>query len=531
MTRLRPHGAPAPVGAACVALALVFGACSPGTPAEGDQPQTEARSQAVVYGADDRVEVFEHPDPTMRNLAVGATAAMISNRAFDIAGDRVTLYADSLGEAYGLCPGELFADQPSLANCSGTLIDDDLILTAGHCVEGGCGGVSWLFDYHYVRSGQLAEITADDVYGCAEVLIASPNLSNPSGPDMAIVRLDRVATPGRTPAALHSAATPVSVGQSVTLIGYGSGLPAKIDGGGRVLSISGSSTGTFSTTSDAFGGHSGSGVFDTNGQVVGILVAGAEDYEYDGHCVRVARQPASGGTFGGEEVTYASLARAALCDSGYPSERLCNVAPRCGDGLCSGSERHDSCPTDCRPDAAGAWTCEASYYGSLDGCDCECGTRDPDCDVPGQRVFNCPDGWICGSAGDCVDDREPDVERPEPPAAWTCDNEVYDAADGCDCECGTWDPDCDDPSSVVYNCVDGDICAEDAHCETPTAPSTPDAGADVGVPEESDDVGIVPNHGWGEDSSCSVSPTPSPGGGAAFTLTALGLFLLRRRRL
>ena len=29
------------------------------------------------------------------------------------------------------------------------------------------------------------------------------------------------------------------------------------------------------------------------------------------------------------------------------------------------------------------------------------------------------------------------------PSEWTCDPNYYNARDGCDCNCGAWDPDCD----------------------------------------------------------------------------------------
>jgi hypothetical protein len=39
------------------------------------------------------------------------------------------------------------------------------------------------------------------------------------------------------------------------------------------------------------------------------------------------------------------------------------------------------------------WKCNPLFYGSNDGCDCECGAWDPDCDAGAspqpQRVFNC----------------------------------------------------------------------------------------------------------------------------------------------
>ena len=52
----------------------------------------------------------------------------------------------------------------------------------------------------------------------------------------------------------------------------------------------------------------------------------------------------------------------------------------------------------------GGWSCPASYFGTRDGCDCECGDYDPDCDDPSQAVLNCPSGYGCGASGTCVDD-------------------------------------------------------------------------------------------------------------------------------
>ena len=39
------------------------------------------------------------------------------------------------GTAYGLCDDKLFRNQPIGAFCSGFLVADDIIATAGHCVE------------------------------------------------------------------------------------------------------------------------------------------------------------------------------------------------------------------------------------------------------------------------------------------------------------------------------------------------------------------------------------------------------------
>lgn len=47
----------------------------------------------------------------------------------------------------------------------------------------------------------------------------------------------------------------------------------------------------------------------------------------------------------------------------------------------------------------GDWTCSPSYYGAGDGCDCGCGTTDPDCTSGGDCTT--PDCCSAGSCGGC----------------------------------------------------------------------------------------------------------------------------------
>lgn len=36
------------------------------------------------------------------------------------------------------------------------------------------------------------------------------------------------------------------------------------------------------------------------------------------------------------------------------------------------------------------WTCDISFFNADDGCDCNCGVQDPDCEKPSQDLYNCP---------------------------------------------------------------------------------------------------------------------------------------------
>lgn len=400
-----------------------------GEVAEAPQVTLRVRQQAAVYGEDDRRDVHAHPDEAWREVAARSTAAMFapSNLARD-ALPVVRPVGQPLGEKYMLCDDEVFSAQETAATCSGTLIDDDLILTAGHCVsdEGDCRGHLWAFDYFYRAEGQLESMQVEDVYGCRRVLVTVDDDPPLGKRDWAIVQLDRPVDAARRPVEVRLDPSPLSRGAPITVIGYSNGTPAKIDTGGRVVAPSTSET-TFEATSDTFTGHSGAGAFDADGVLVGALSAGGRDYELDGTCMRRARYEE--GVTSAEVFVYAQRAVAMLCASGWPSARLCGVSARCGDGVCSGVETAASCALDCEAAVCGdgvcaldehtscpgdcgllssAWTCDPAWYAAQDGCDCGCGTFDPDC-TSDAEVLGCDEGLVCDVNGLCAEPSPPSV--------------------------------------------------------------------------------------------------------------------------
>jgi len=122
----------------------------------------------------------------------------------------------------------------------------------------------------------------------------------------------------------------------------------------------------------------------------------------------------------------------------------------CGDGILTPDEDCDGtpgCPGNCNfvPET---WTCPASYW-SDSYCDCECGAYDLDCNDPALPTEGCEAGEVCSNAGVCV------LPVPE---TWTCDSRYFNANDGCDCNCGVEDPDCDEPSAEIFGCEGAEIC-------------------------------------------------------------------------
>jgi V8-like Glu-specific endopeptidase len=343
----------------------------------GAQESVGGATSSVVYGVDDRVDWYLIPSPSMQTLARQAIVAIVPTGYIDLANPGQTFppFDDSVGTLddyvttiYApLCSSERFAKQPSASSCSGTLIDDDLVLTAGHCAidRTTCGQHRYVFDYLETGDGVLDTIDVDDVYDCAGVLVyeetESPHL------DYAIIQLDRPVV-GRTPASVRAATTALAEGTPLVVIGFPSGIPMKYDDGGSVIDASALEVDSFVANTDTFSGNSGSGVFTDDGTLVGILVSGEEDY-VDGTCATVN---VLSDAEAGEECTYAFHAIKALCDGGYPSD-LCanNPAPVCGDGFCSGGEDAASCALDCLGDRCGDGVCSSTESFETCSFDCE----------------------------------------------------------------------------------------------------------------------------------------------------------------
>ncbi len=171
-------------------------------------------------------------------------------------------------------------------------------------------------------------------------------------------------------------------------------------------------------------------------------------------------------------------------------------------------------------DVPATWTCDPTYYGAADGCDCGCGALDPDCAdataaaceycdgcglVGGSCAeavqaddntvcipADCGDGAVQGgevcdgappkgatcadfgftggdvgcSATTCNADLSACTGGPMP--GWTCPPAYYGTADGCDCGCGIVDPDCADANggSCEYCGAIGSCMPIGAACDT-----------------------------------------------------------------
>lgn len=235
----------------------------------------------VVYGDDNRLNPAD-ASPMMRELAL-STAGMIDPNNLTTKGDMVKISGSTLEER-GICSTAKFSQQISAAMCSGFLVGDDLLITAGHCIktDSDCKKYKWVFDFADNSNGESSiMVKKTSVYGCKKIISRELSSSWGGNNDFAFLRLDRKVT-DRAPLRVRTSGK-IPTGEGITVIGHPTGIPTKVSGDAYVRDNDAKNF--FSSNLDTFGGNSGSAVFNTEtGVVEGILVRGENDYVTQGGC-------------------------------------------------------------------------------------------------------------------------------------------------------------------------------------------------------------------------------------------------------
>lgn len=260
----------------------------------GDVPWTPpAQRPRVVYGTDDRLDVFQEANPA-RLAQAASTCALISNDLLTDNGDGTfTIFLSAYTQGGFLaCEDEPFASQPTAAFCSGFMVGNDLIATAGHCINGTAdlANFSFIFGFNMVNSTTpVVQVNTNQVYSGTQLLSWEPG----GDLDHALVRVDRnINAPGSAVLPVRTTGS-IALTELVGVTGHPSGLPMKIAFGASTRVRANSDPAYFEANIDALPGNSGSPVFNqVTGLVEGILVRGpATTFFLDNLCFREVTAP------------------------------------------------------------------------------------------------------------------------------------------------------------------------------------------------------------------------------------------------
>jgi hypothetical protein len=225
-------------------------------------------------GRDDRTDVEDVHDRAVQENAKAVCAIVETNKIwFDVATRQwIVEHYETQGEKHSICEGN-FIDQPTFAYCTGFLVGDSLIATAGHALTNLRFDVSnFVAVFGYATDSGRIVVAFDTTDVFLPVKIEESHFMGHR--DWGLVRLDR--SPGRAPVTIERANS-VRLGDTVYMLGYGEGLPLKYTGGASVSDTSHKLS--FQASLDAFGGDSGAPVFaKESNRVVGMAIRSEQCY-------------------------------------------------------------------------------------------------------------------------------------------------------------------------------------------------------------------------------------------------------------
>ena len=224
---------------------------------------------AGISGNDDRQESRAPGVPALLRDLSFSVPAIVERKNLIPSGNNFLPQGYPM-EKMGFCPDVKFSGQQYLARCSSSLIGEDLILTAGHCIDDDvkkwCQDYVVVFDYAVGVGDKI--IQKKNIFNCKEVIYKK--FEGAFDEDLALIRLEKKVT-GRDIISISK--TPVAVNDPLTMIGYPLGIAQKIVDDGSLTRI-GPDKYSFRHNLDSFSSNSGGPLFNVNGEQVGVLVRG-----------------------------------------------------------------------------------------------------------------------------------------------------------------------------------------------------------------------------------------------------------------
>jgi hypothetical protein len=280
--------------------------------------------EPFINGADNRLDYFQLQDVDERAAMQSFAVALMPLVNVDALLSGELDQIPSWGQSNDLCADEPFRDQPSASFCSGVLVDWDLVLTSGHCMDlVPMEALRVVLGYYYSAPGQLA-LSSGDVYSVAEVVASRRDPSSyEQRLDFAWLRLSSPVQAPHHPAAVYRSSPGPRLGDPIISISAGGGIPLKLDDGAHVQETRETTGDYFVADTDTSEGSSGGGAFAPDLALLGTLARGAPDFVQQASGCQVSDK-AQAPNQAREQFTYLYRSIQDLCQA-EPRRWLCDA--------------------------------------------------------------------------------------------------------------------------------------------------------------------------------------------------------------
>lgn len=234
-----------------------------------------------IWGEDDRMDFYAITNEQIKKNADSIASICMKNNLVDKEKGFSTMRVKNYGKSFNLSDCEPFHNQPIAAGrlCTGFLVKQDVIATAGHCAdEKNVTELRIVFGFKMLGlSTPVTWIPNENIYKGVKII---DRVYNPlgNGSDWALIKLNRKVK-GHPVVKLSEKA--IYRNQPVYILGHPCGLPLKYASGSQVRDIYES---YFSADLNVYCGNSGSPVFDSKThEVIGIVARGDnQDFRWTG---------------------------------------------------------------------------------------------------------------------------------------------------------------------------------------------------------------------------------------------------------
>jgi Trypsin-like peptidase domain len=241
----------------------------------------EINKKRGIWEKDDRIDIYQIQDRRVIKNALCVAAICREKDLIDTGAGVSELEVKNYGESFNLCTDEPFQHQPIAAGslCTGFLVAEDIIATAGHCVdEEKISKLCFIFGFKIATpSKPVRRIFHKNIYKGIKIIHRICD-SKESGADWVLVKLDRKVA-GQSVAELSK--KEISCHQPLYILGHPCGLPLKYSAGAQVRDIE---SAFFSADLNIYCGNSGSPVFNRKThEVIGLVTRGDDqDFRWTG---------------------------------------------------------------------------------------------------------------------------------------------------------------------------------------------------------------------------------------------------------